>query len=233
MAKTDEKKLILLVDDEPANIMVAHEILKDRYRTRVATSGALALEAAKAAPPPDLILLDVVMPKMDGYEVCARLKADPLTRDIPIIFLTAMTDTGNETRGFATGAADYIRKPLSPPVLLARVQVHLNLREAYNQLQETVFSTLAAPAAPAPTLDLETAAPLVSRLKCLLEAKDCEAVDIVQQVTDALAGGVDARLLDALRASVKEFNYGTALAQLGEIARACEMSLDETVARKP
>jgi len=220
MANTEEKKLILLVEDEPSNIKVAHEILKDLYRTRVAINGTLALEAAKATPPPDLILLDIVMPEMDGYEVCTKLKADPLTRDIPIIFLTGMTDTVNETRGFGTGAVDYIHKPLSPPLLLARVRVHLNLREAYNQLQETVFNTLAPPAAP-PAFRLETAAPLVSRLKCLLEAKDGDAVDLIQQVTDALAGGVDEKLLDSLGDSVRKFNFRTALAQLGEIAREC------------
>jgi CheY-like chemotaxis protein len=130
----DDKKLILLVDDAPANLQVAREILKDAYRTRVATSGAKALELVKAQPPPDLILLDVMMPEMDGYEVCTQLKADVVTRDIPVIFLTAMTDVKDETRGFEVGAVDYIHKPFSPPVVLARVQTHLNLRETREQL---------------------------------------------------------------------------------------------------
>ena len=99
MTASEEKKTILLVDDAPANIQVAREILKDTYKTRVATSGAKALELVKVAPPPDLILLDVMMPEMDGYEVCKRLKADPSTRDIPVIFLTAMTDAEDETKG--------------------------------------------------------------------------------------------------------------------------------------
>ena len=89
MTTSEDKKTILLVDDAPANIQVAREILKDTYKTRVATSGAKALELVKVAPAPDLILLDVMMPEMDGYEVCTRLKADPSTRDIPVIFLTA------------------------------------------------------------------------------------------------------------------------------------------------
>jgi class 3 adenylate cyclase len=134
MSGTEEKRLILLVDDAPENIQVAHAILKHTYKTRVATSGAKALEQVKAVPPPDLILLDVMMPEMDGYEVCTRLKADPVTRDIPVIFLTAKTEAEDEARGFEVGAVDYIHKPFSPPVVLARVQTHLNLRETREQL---------------------------------------------------------------------------------------------------
>jgi CheY-like chemotaxis protein len=134
MTSVDERKTILLVDDAPANIEVAREILKGTYKTRIATNGARALEAARVPPAPDLILLDVKMPEMDGYEVCRRLKQDPATRDIPVIFLTAMTEAADETRGFDTGAVDYIHKPFSPPVVLARVQTHLNLRETRDQL---------------------------------------------------------------------------------------------------
>ena len=134
MTNNDEKKLILLVDDAPANIQIAREILKDSYKIRVATSGAKALELVNVSPRPDLILLDIMMPEMDGYEVCIRLKADPQTREIPVIFLTAMTEAKDETRGFDVGAVDYIHKPFSPPVVLARVQTHLNLRETREQL---------------------------------------------------------------------------------------------------
>ncbi len=134
MNGTEEKKLILLVDDAPENIQVAHAILKHIYKTRVATSGAKALEQVKSVPPPDLILLDVMMPEMDGYEVCTRLKADPATRDIPVIFLTAKTEAEDETKGFEVGAVDYIHKPFSPPVVLARVQTHMMLREAREQV---------------------------------------------------------------------------------------------------
>ncbi|HYI94393.1 MAG TPA: adenylate/guanylate cyclase domain-containing protein [Bryobacteraceae bacterium] len=134
MTNNDEKKLILLVDDTPANIQVAREILKDSYKTRVATSGAKALELVNVSPRPDLVLLDIMMPEMDGYEVCTHLKADPATREIPVIFLTAMTEVKDETHGFSVGAVDYIHKPFSPPVMLARVQTHLNLRETRQQL---------------------------------------------------------------------------------------------------
>ena len=108
-------KTILIVDDTPANIAAALAILKDQYRTRVATSGAKALEHAGAADKPDLILLDVTMPDMDGYEVCGRLKADPETASIPVVFLTARTETEDEAKGFELGAVDYIHKPFNPP----------------------------------------------------------------------------------------------------------------------
>jgi phosphoserine phosphatase RsbU/P len=134
MAKTEGKKLLLLVDDDPANIQMVHSILKDEYKIRVATSGAKALELMKVEPAPDLILLDVMMPEMDGYQVCGQLKAAPETRDVPVIFLTGKTEVANETRGFQVGAVDYIHKPFSPPIVKARVGTHLLLREAREQL---------------------------------------------------------------------------------------------------
>jgi phosphoserine phosphatase RsbU/P len=134
MSDNEDRKTLLLVDDAPANIQVANSILKDDYRVRVATSGAKALELVQAKPAPDLILLDVEMPEMDGYEVCRRLKADPETRDIPVIFLTGKTEAEDETRGFSVGAVDYIHKPFSPAVVKARVQTHLALRETREQL---------------------------------------------------------------------------------------------------
>src|SRR5690242_9257438 len=129
MNPVDHKQSLLVVDDAPANIQIVHSILKDRYKVRVATDGTRALELVKAAPRPDLILLDVMMPGMNGYEVCTRLKADPETKDIPVIFLTGQTEAEDETRGFEVGAVDYIHKPFSPAVVKARVQTHLVLRE--------------------------------------------------------------------------------------------------------
>ena len=110
--------------------------LKDTYIVKIATSGARALNLAKVLPQPDLILLDVMMPEMDGYEVCSRLKSDPSTSDIPIIFLTGKTDAEDETRGLELGAIDYIHKPFVPLVVQARVRTHLALREAHEQLAE-------------------------------------------------------------------------------------------------
>jgi adenylate cyclase len=129
-------KTILIVDDTPANIAAALAILKDQYRTKVATSGVKALEHAGAADKPDLILLDVTMPDMDGYEVCGRLKADPETAAIPVVFLTARTEAEDEAKGFELGAVDYIHKPFNPTVVRARVHTHLLLRDTLRQIEE-------------------------------------------------------------------------------------------------
>jgi phosphoserine phosphatase RsbU/P len=134
MNNATEKKLVLIVDDAPANIQVVHSILRDDFKIRVATSGAKALDLVKTKPQPDLILLDVTMPEMDGYEVCGILKATPDSRDIPVIFLTGKTEADDETKGFEAGAVDYIHKPFSPAVVKARVHTHLVLREAREQL---------------------------------------------------------------------------------------------------
>ena len=134
------KRTILLVDDTPANIQVAQSILKDDYKIRIATNGPKALELTKASPLPDLILLDVMMPDMDGYEVCALLKGDPATHDIPVIFLTGKTEAEDETRGFQVGAVDYIHKPFSPSVVNARVRTQLMLREAREQLSQQLLA---------------------------------------------------------------------------------------------
>jgi phosphoserine phosphatase RsbU/P len=134
MKQPDEKQTVLLVDDTPANIQVANSILKDTYKIRIATNGAKALELANVTPSPDLILLDVMMPEMDGYEVCIRLKMAADTRDIPVIFLTGQTEIEDETRGFEVGAVDYIHKPFSPAVVQARVRTHLVLRGIREQL---------------------------------------------------------------------------------------------------
>jgi len=140
MTQLDQKKTVLLVDDAPANIQIVNSILKDIYKIRIATSGAKALELVKVTPPPDLILLDVMMPEMDGYEVCSHLKSDAGTRDIPVIFLTGQTDVEDETKGFDVGAVDYIHKPFSPAVVKARVQTHLVLRGIREQLAQQLLT---------------------------------------------------------------------------------------------
>ena len=125
-----EKKKVLIVDDERLNLTVLSNLLKSDYKTVVAKSGEQALERAGSEVPPDLILLDIMMPEMDGYEVCRRLKDNPATRDIPVIFVTALNDAQDETRGFELGAVDYLTKPISPAVVAARVRTHLELRAA-------------------------------------------------------------------------------------------------------
>ena len=135
-----EMKIVLLVDDEPANIQIVNSILKDTYKIRIATNGAKALDLANQAPAPDLVLLDVMMPGMDGYEVCRRLKASAGTREIPVIFLTGQTEVDDETRGFEVGAVDYIHKPFSPAVVKARVRTHLALRAMREQLASQLLT---------------------------------------------------------------------------------------------
>jgi putative two-component system response regulator len=118
--------LILAVDDEASNLQLLRQILQDHYRLRFAKDGARALELVREECP-DLVLLDVMMPGMSGYEVCAALKADPRTASIPVIFVTALTETDDEVEGFEAGAVDYITKPVSPPIVRARVRTHLSL----------------------------------------------------------------------------------------------------------
>ncbi len=131
-----ERQTILVVDDTPDNLTLLSGLLKEQYRVRIANGGARALQVAASPPLPDLILLDVMMPEMDGYEVCRRLKGNPETAGIPVIFLTARTGVEDEERGFAAGAVDYIPKPISPPILRARVATHLSLRHAHRLLSD-------------------------------------------------------------------------------------------------
>jgi len=131
-----QKKTILLVDDAPDNLVLMNDLLKDLYKVKIASSGEKALRIAQSGSLPDLILLDVMMPEMDGYEVCRRLKADAVTRDIPVIFLTAKTDVDAETMGLNLGAVDYLTKPISPAIALARVRNHLLLKDSADFLRD-------------------------------------------------------------------------------------------------
>jgi len=117
----DERKTILVVDDAPENIRVLTAVLGPGYRVKAATSGEKALAMCAADPLPDLVLLDVVMPGMDGWEACRRLKADPRTAGVPVIFVSGLTDAAERERGTSMGAADFIVKPLDPADALRRV----------------------------------------------------------------------------------------------------------------
>lgn len=134
MSETEKRLSILIVDDEPNNIKVLREVLKKGYNIFVALNGRDALEVAGKTLP-DLILLDIMMPEMDGYEVCRRLKADPATRDIPVVFVTAMDQEEDEARGLTLGAIDYLTKPISPPIVRIRVKNHLELKLARERLK--------------------------------------------------------------------------------------------------
>ncbi len=129
------RPVVLVVDDDTGTLNLMNALLRGRYSIKLATTGRKALEIARADTPPDLVLLDIMMPDLDGHEVCRQLKADPQTSEIPVIFLTAMAQTEDERRGFALGAADYITKPISPPILLARIDTHLMLKRAADQLR--------------------------------------------------------------------------------------------------
>jgi len=131
-----QRPTILAVDDDPESLRLIAELLRENYHVRVATGGESALRAAELEPRPDLILLDVVMPGMDGYELCRRLRALTFSRDIPVIFLTVRSDIADEEKGFAAGGVDYLTKPISPPILLARVRTHLSLKGATDFLRD-------------------------------------------------------------------------------------------------
>lgn len=127
---------VLVVDDTPENLELMFGLLQDDHRVLVANSGERALRLAQAEQPPDLILLDIMMPGMDGYEVCRRLKANARTRDIPVIFLTAKSEVEDETHGLDLGAVDYLTKPISPPIVQARIRTHLTLKAAADFLRD-------------------------------------------------------------------------------------------------
>jgi len=134
---TDDRQIILIVDDTVANIQVLNESLQSEYRILFATNGCEALQVVSESTP-DLILLDIMMPEMDGYEVCKRVKADPALKDIPIIFTTALSEVVNERKGLDLGAADYVTKPFNPDILRLRVKNHLKLKEQRDQLAQLV-----------------------------------------------------------------------------------------------
>ncbi|GGY20090.1 HD-GYP domain-containing protein [Paludibacterium paludis] len=130
------RRTLLIVDDTPENLTLLYGLLKGHYRTRIANSGERALQILAEEVLPDLILLDVMMPGIGGFEVCRRIKSDPHTEKIPVIFLTAMGEHENEQEGFDAGAVDYIVKPVSPPILKARVRTHLRLKAAAEFLED-------------------------------------------------------------------------------------------------
>lgn len=131
-----EKATILVVDDTPDNLSLMSNLLKGDYKVKVANNGEKALKISRSDSPPDLILLDIMMPDMDGYEICRQLKRHPKTMDIPVIFLTAKAEVEDEKKGLELGAVDYITKPISPPIVMARVKNHLALKAMADFLRD-------------------------------------------------------------------------------------------------
>lgn len=134
LSSDSERATVLVVDDTPQNLAILGELLESDYRVRAVNSGARALRAMQSGARPDIVLLDIMMPDMDGYEVIQQLKSDPETREIPVIFITAMTATENEARGLELGAVDYITKPFNPGIVRARVKAQLELKAARDRL---------------------------------------------------------------------------------------------------
>ena len=135
-SESPDKPTVLVVDDTPNDLSLIANLLKGSYRVQVANGAEGCMSAAKSRRPPDLILLDIIMPGLDGYEVCRQLKASPATRAIPVIFLTGKNSVADEQKGFALGAVDYITKPVSPPIVLARVATHLTLKASADFLRD-------------------------------------------------------------------------------------------------
>ncbi|WP_034764154.1 response regulator [Chrysiogenes arsenatis] len=133
---TSHQHTVLIVDDSPENLIIVSGLLKREYKVKVANSGARALKIAFSDTPPDLILLDVMMPEMDGYEVCRQLKQHKHAKHIPVIFITAKGDDADEECGLSLGAVDYVTKPVNPPIVLARVKSHLLLKSATDALRD-------------------------------------------------------------------------------------------------
>lgn len=132
----DTRPVILVVDDTPDNLNLMHALLRDIYRVKLASSGERALRLARTEPLPDLVLLDIMMPGMDGYEVCKQLQAEPFPRRLPVLFLTAKSTMEDEEYGLSLGAVDYITKPISPPIVLARIKAHLQVKRAADILHD-------------------------------------------------------------------------------------------------
>ena len=130
------KPTVLVVDDSADNLEVISGLLKGQYRIKVANNGEKGLQIARSDSPPDLILLDIMMPELSGYEVCTRLKSNRATSHIPIIFLTALSSAEDERKGLELGAEDYVTKPVSPAILLARVKTHLRIKAAVDFLKD-------------------------------------------------------------------------------------------------
>lgn len=184
-----EKQTILIVDDTPDNISLLAALLKGKYKIKIATNGLKALQIAGNPPYPDLILLDVMMPELDGHETCRRLKSNPETAEIPVIFLTAKSQVEDEELGLSLGACDYIAKPISPPIVFARVANQLSLKNARYLLQQQEQHLSLLVAERTRTLAMMQEATVLA-LGSLAESRSHESVPHLrrtQQIVGALA----------------------------------------------
>ncbi len=216
---------ILVVDDTAENLFLLNDLLKDLYKVKVTTNGSHAIRIATGDSPPDLILLDVMMPRMDGYEVCRRLKADLRTREIPVIFLTARSDVEDERHGLELGAVDYITKPFSPVIVLARVKTHLALKAATDYLRtknfflthevlrrneeiERLHSGISVQ-----EIDLNMLTEVVKQLNGLLDSRDSESLACFVNHEDLLRAAFPTHI-EEIRNAMCTHNYSLALGLL-------------------
>ncbi len=175
------KPTVLVIDDAPDNLTLMSGLLKDSYKVKVANHGELGLKVALAAPPPDLILLDIMMPDLDGYEVCRRLKSNPASRAIPVIFLSAKTDVQDEEKGLLLGAVDYISKPISPSLMLARVATQIALHAKTESLR--VDSTVRDPEQARQIADLSAAQDVtILAMTSLAETRDSDTGNHIRRI---------------------------------------------------
>lgn len=192
-----QRATILVIDDTPDNLVLMGDVLMDEYKVKAANNGEKGLRIARSGHPPDLILLDIMMPGMDGYEVCRQLKADEATREIPVIFVTALTETADEKQGLELGAVDYITKPISTPIMLARVRNHLELKKHRDRLSELVAQR---------TRELEAAC---NRLKALDEGSRDYLRSISHELRTPANGvlGICELALDDMADAALKVNY--------------------------
>ncbi|MFM7315130.1 MAG: HD-GYP domain-containing protein [Cyanobium sp.] len=190
--EADRKPTLLVVDDAPENLQLMNSLLRDRYRVRLATDGESGLKLALQDPQPDLILLDIVMPGIDGYETCRQLKALARTRAIPVIFLTAMNQDSDQEEGFRCGCVDFITKPISPSLTLARVATHVSLKRATDILSDQNRSLQAE--VERRTLEVQTVQDVtILAMASLAETRDNETgmhIRRTQNYVKALAEGL-------------------------------------------
>ena len=200
-----EKQTVLVVDDIATNLDLLVETLKDEYRVLAALSGREALNIVYSGTPPDIVLLDVMMPEMDGYSVCREIKADLRSRDIPVIFVTARDQEQDQTKGFEVGGVDYITKPISPAVVLARVRTHLALHNQNLALERKVAER---------SRDLyETRLQIIRRLSVAAEYKDNETGQHIVRMSGycrvlARAAGLDQEAVDLIHSAAPMHDVG-------------------------
>ncbi|NKF50530.1 response regulator [Shewanella sp. WXL01] len=199
------KHTILIVDDVADNIHLLTDVLGDEYTIKASLNGATALKICQQPSKPDLILLDVMMPEVDGHEVCRKLKADPTTKSIPIIFITANSEVSDETLGLSLGAVDYITKPISPAIVKSRVRTHLALYDQTRVLNKKVLERTKALT--------QTQTKIIERLGKAAEYKDNETGMHVIRMSHyahilAIASGMDALEADLLKQAAPMHDIG-------------------------